>query len=49
MLWNVVAIVDKWMIFDNSTVPASMIAEGGRDSLTKIHNRTVYNILAEMH
>ena len=44
-----IPIVDQWMIFDNSTVPASMIAEGGKDSLTKIQNRTVYNILAEMH
>ena len=38
-----IPIVDSWMIFDNSSTPASMIAEGGVGMVTRIHNKTVYN------
>ena len=43
-----IPVVDTWMIFDNSSTPAAMIAEGGKDEMTKIHNKTVYNILTEI-
>lgn len=43
-----IPVVDTWMIFDNSTTPAAMIAEGGKDEMTKIHNKTVYNSLIEI-
>ena len=43
-----IPVVDTWMIFDNSTTPAAMIAEGGKDEMTKIHNKAVYNSLIEI-
>ena len=42
-----IPVVDSWMILDNSSTPAVMIAEGGMGALTVIHNKTVYNILSE--
>ena len=43
-----IPVVDTWMIFDNSTTPAAMIAEGGKEEMTKIHNKAVYNSLIEI-
>ena len=43
-----IPVVDSWMIFDNSSTPAAMIAEGGKDEITKIHNKAVYNSLTEL-
>ncbi|MBQ3659022.1 MAG: zeta toxin family protein [Bacteroidales bacterium] len=40
-----IPVVDSWMIFDNSATPAAMIAEGGLDQMTKIHNKAVYDKL----
>ncbi|MBO7372470.1 MAG: zeta toxin family protein [Bacteroidales bacterium] len=37
--------VDYWMIVDNSNTPSAMIAEGGKDVSTKLHNKTIYNLL----
>ena len=34
-----------WMIVDNSNTPSAMIAEGGKDVSTKLHNKTIYNLL----
>ena len=36
---------DYWMIVDNSNTPSAMIAEGGKDVSTKLHNKTIYNLL----
>lgn len=38
-------IVDYWILIDNSNVKIELIAEGGKDILTKIHNKTLYNLL----
>ena len=38
-------IVDYWILIDNSNVKIDLIAEGGKDILTKIHNKTLYNLL----
>ena len=40
-----IPVVDNWMLLDNSSTPAVMIAEGGKDIMTKIHNKPVYDIL----
>lgn len=42
-----IPVVDFWMILDNSDTPAAMIAEGGKDILTKIHNKNLYNLLMD--
>lgn len=43
-----IPVVDRWMIFDNSSTPAAMIAEGGKDEMTKIHNKAIYTSLTEL-
>ena len=43
-----IPVVDSWMIFDNSSTPAAMIAEGGKDEMTKIHNKAIYTSLTEI-
>ena len=40
-----IPICDLWMVLDNSGTPAAMIAEGGKDIVTKIHNKNLYNQL----
>lgn len=40
-----IPVCDFWMIIDNSNSPSEMIAEGGRDVVTKIHNKNLYNLL----
>lgn len=43
-----IPVVDTWMIFDNSSTPAALIAEGGQEVMTKIQNKTVYNLFCEI-
>ncbi|MDD2594716.1 MAG: zeta toxin family protein [Bacteroidales bacterium] len=38
-------VCDYWILIDNSNTPSNIIAEGGRCIVTKIHNKTVYNLL----
>lgn len=38
-------ICDYWILIDNSKIPSKIIAEGGSAIVTKIHNKTVYNLL----
>lgn len=40
-----VPVCDYWMIVDNSNTPSEMIAEGGKNIVTKIHNKTIYNLI----
>ena len=47
LMHRYIPVVDSWMILDNSATPAAMIAEGGKDTLTVIRNKTVYHLLAE--
>ena len=43
-----IPVVDTWMIFDNSSTPAALIAEGGQEVMTKIQNKTIYNLFCEI-
>lgn len=43
LLERYIPVVDTWMIFDNSSTPALMIAEGGIGVMTKIHDKNKYN------
>lgn len=38
-------ICDYWILIDNSKIPSKIIAEGGLSIVTKIHNKTAYNLL----
>lgn len=38
-------ICNYWMLIDNSNNPSTIIAEGGTNVVTKIHNKTLYNQL----
>lgn len=40
-------VCDYWMLLDNSKSPASLIAEGGIRVVTKIHDKTVYNLILD--
>lgn len=40
-----IPIVDYWITIDNSSTKFEIIAEGGRQVVTKIHNKTLYNLL----
>lgn len=40
-----IPVCDFWMIIDNSHTSSEMIAEGGKDIVTKIHNKNLYNLL----
>lgn len=43
-----IPVVDSWMIFDNSSTPAVLIAEGGIEKLTKIQTAPLYNKILEI-
>ena len=45
LLGRYIPVCDMWMLLDNSATPAAMIAEGGKDIVTKIHNKNLYNEL----
>lgn len=38
-------ICNYWILIDNSNNPSNIIAEGGTNVVTKIHNKTLYNQL----
>ena len=40
-----IPVCDYWMIVDNSNTPSALIAEGGKGISTKLHNKTIYNLL----
>ena len=40
-------ICDYWMILDNSNTPSKLVAEGGTNIVTKIHDKTVYNLILD--
>ena len=40
-----IPVCDYWILIDNSNNPSNIIAEGGKSIVTKIHNKTVYNLL----
>ena len=40
-------ICDYWMILDNSNTPSKLVAEGGTSIVTKIHDKTVYNLILD--
>ncbi|MDD2292941.1 MAG: zeta toxin family protein [Bacteroidales bacterium] len=40
-----IPICDYWILIDNSNTPSKLIAEGGKSIVTKIHNKTEYNLL----
>ena len=40
-----IPIVDYWITIDNSSTKFEIIAEGGKQVVTKIHNKTLYNLL----
>lgn len=40
-----IPICDYWIIIDNSNSPSRITAEGGKSIVTKIHNKTAYNLL----
>ncbi|MCI2081619.1 MAG: zeta toxin family protein [Bacteroidales bacterium] len=40
-----IPIVDYWITIDNSSAKFEIIAEGGKQVVTKIHNKTLYNLL----
>ena len=40
-----IPVCDYWIMIDNSNNPSTIIAEGGTSVVTKIHNKTVYNLL----
>ena len=40
-------ICDYWMILDNSNTPSKLVAEGGTAIVTKIHDKTVYNLILD--
>ena len=40
-----IPVCEYWLIIDNSNAPIEVIAEGGIDITTKIHNKTLYNQL----
>lgn len=45
-LFNLYILVcDYWIMIDNSNNPSTIIAEGGTNVVTKIHNKTLYNLL----
>ena len=48
LIHRYIPIVDSWMIFDNSSTPASMIAQGGQGEMTKIYNKAIYTSLTEL-
>lgn len=41
------SIVDYWIIIDNSGKRGSLVAEGGTNVVTKIHNKVTYNKILE--
>ena len=45
LMGRYIPVSDLWMVLDNSATPATMIAEGGKDIVTKIHNKNLYNRL----
>ena len=45
LMGRYIPVCDLWMVLDNSATPATMIAEGGKDIVTKIHNKNLYNRL----
>jgi len=40
-----IPVCDYWIMIDNSNNPSTIIAEGGTSVVTKIHNKTLYNLL----
>jgi predicted ABC-type ATPase len=40
-----IPVCDYWIMIDNSNNPSTIIAEGGTNVVTKIHNKTLYNLL----
>jgi len=40
-----IPVCDYWILIDNSNNPSNIIAEGGKSIVTKIHNKTLYNLL----
>ncbi len=40
-----IPVCDYWIMIDNSNNPSNIIAEGGTNVVTKIHNKTLYNLL----
>lgn len=40
-----IPVCDYWIMIDNSNTSSNIIAEGGKNIVTKIHNKTVYNLL----
>jgi len=40
-----IPVCDFWTIINNSHTSSEMIAEGGRNIVTKIHNKNLYNLI----
>ncbi len=40
-----IPVCEYWLIIDNSKNPIELIAEGGKEITTKIHNKTLFNQL----
>ena len=40
-----IGICDYWIIIDNSNMKSAIIAEGGKNIVTKTHNKLTYNLL----